>query len=225
MHLFFTPVLHRSGLLIAGAEITALVSVAAMLLSLVLGFLLMLARISHLRAVRWAASGYLDLFRNTPFIVQLFFFYFGLPEIGIHIDELSTGILALGLATATSTAEILRAGVESVDHGLVEAGQSFGLGAAQLFRTIILPIAMRMAIRPLGSVAVNLVLTTSVLSTITVNELMSGAENIASETFRPFETYVLVLVLYCILTFAVSGLVNAASVLWVRRSSEPAMAR
>lgn len=225
MQLFFTPVLQRLGALAAGAETTALVSLAAMALSLLLGFPLMLARISRRRAVRWAAAAYLDLFRNTPFVVQLFFFYFGLPEIGVHLDELPTGVLALSLATATSVAEILRAGVEGVEGGIVEAGRSFGLSGFQLFRTIVLPIALRMAIRPLTSVFVNMVLTTSVLSTITVNELMASAQNIASETFRPFETYLLVLVLYCVVTFSVSGVMNAASLLWIRRSSAAAMAR
>ena len=222
MHLFFTPILQRAGAMAAGAETTALISLAAMLLSLVLGFPLMLARISRRGALRRAAAAYLDVFRNTPFVVQLFFFYYGLPEIGVSLDELSTGILALGLAAATSTAEILRAAVEGVDPGVVEAGRSFALNDVQLFSHVILPIALRMAIRPLTSVFVNLVLTTSVLSAITVDELMSSAENIASETFRPFETYVLVLAFYCVVTFAVSGAMNAVSSRWIRKS---AMAR
>jgi len=225
VQLFFMPILQRASVLVAGAETTALISLAAMFFSLLLGFALMLARISRRRMVSRAAVAYLDLFRNTPFVIQLFFFYFGLPEIGVHIDELPTGVLALSLATATSVAEILRAGVEGVDHGIVEAGRSFGFSGLPLLRHIILPIALRMAIRPLTSVFVNLVLTTSVLSTITVNELMASAENIASETFRPFETYLSVLVLYCIITFSVSGAMNAMSLLWIRRSSASAMAR
>ena len=222
MHLFFTPVLQRAGALVAGTETTALVSLAAMALSILFGVPLMLARTSRTRPVRLAASVYLDVFRNTPFVVQLFFFYYGLPEVGVSLDELSTGILALGLATATNTAEILRAGVEGVDRGVIEAGRSLALTGGQLFRQIILPIALRMAIRPLTSVFVNLVLTTSILSTITVNELTANAENIASETFRPFETYVLVLLFYCAVTFAVSAAMNAVSLRWIRKS---AMAR
>ncbi len=222
MHLFFTPVLQRAGALVAGAETTAAISLAAMALSMLLGLPLMLARISSRRPLRWTASAYLDLFRNTPFVVQLFFFYYGLPEVGVTLDELSTGVLALGLATATNTAEILRAGVEGVDRGVIEAGRSLALNRVRMYRLVILPIALRMAIRPLTSVFVNLVLTTSVLSTITVNELMANAENIASETFRPFETYVVVLVFYCAVTFAVSAAMNAVSRRWIRKS---AMAR
>jgi len=222
LHLFFTPVLQRAGALVAGAETTAAISLAAMALSMLLGLPLMLARISSRRPLRWTASAYLDLFRNTPFVVQLFFFYYGLPEVGVTLDELSTGVLALGLATATNTAEILRAGVEGVDRGVIEAGRSLALNRVRMYRLVILPIALRMAIRPLTSVFVNLVLTTSVLSTITVNELMANAENIASETFRPFETYVVVLVFYCAVTFAVSAAMNAVSRRWIRKS---AMAR
>jgi len=133
VQLFFTPILQRASVLVAGAEMTALISLAAMFFSLLLGFALMLARISRRRMVSRAAVAYLDLFRNTPFVIQLFFFYFGLPEIGVHIDELPTGVLALSLATATSVAEILRAGVEGVDHGIVEAGRSFGFSGLPLF--------------------------------------------------------------------------------------------
>ena len=136
------------------------------------------------------------------------------------IDAFTTGVVALSLAAATSTAEVMRAGIDSVDHGVIEAARAYGLSRFQQYRHVILPIAFRFAVRPLGSVFVNLVLTTSVLSTITVNDLMSNAENLASETFRPFETYLVVLVLYWLATFAVSAMVNLASALWLRRSAE-----
>lgn len=220
MPLFFVPVFARVGALLDGLKTTVLVSLLAIALSLILGLALASARRSRLPPVRWLAVAYLDLFRNTPFIVQLFFFYFGLPEIGIYIDAVTTGIIALSLAAATSTAEVIRAGIESVDRGVIEAARAYGLSRFQQYRYVILPIALRFAIRPLGSVFVNLVLTTSVLSTITVNDLMSRAETVASETFRPFEVYLVVLVLYWLATFAVSGAVNLASHFWLRRSSE-----
>ena len=219
MKLFFLPVFQRFGTLLDGLSVTVLVAVLAIVASLIVGLALAFARRSSLRPVRWLAVAYIDVFRNTPFVVQLFFFYFGLPEIGILIDAVTTGIVALSLAAATSTAEVIRAGMESVDRGVVEAARAYGLSRWQQYRYVILPIAFRFAVRPLGSVFVNLVLTTSVLSTITVNDLMSNAENLASETFRPFETYLVVLVLYWLATFAVSLIVNLASALWLRRSS------
>jgi His/Glu/Gln/Arg/opine family amino acid ABC transporter permease subunit len=220
MKLFFTPVLLHWRELIPGFWTTLIIAVSSIALSLIGGLLLALARESTSRPVRWLAVGYIDVFRNTPFVVQLFFFYYGLPEIGVRIDALTTGIIALSLSTSTNTAEAIRAGVASVQAGILEAAPAFGLSRLQQLRTIVLPLAFRFAIRPLGSIFVNLVLTTSVVSTITVNDLMSNAENLASETFRPFEVYVVVLVFYCAITFAVSALVNIVSSLWLRRSSE-----
>jgi polar amino acid transport system permease protein/putative glutamine transport system permease protein len=225
LSLFFIPVFARLGALLDGLATTALVSLAAVALSLILGLALASARGSPARPVRWLAVAYLDLFRNTPFLVQLFFFYFGLPVVGILIDEITTGIVALSLAAATSTAEVIRAGIESVDRGAIEAARAYGLSRIQQYRHVILPLAFRFAIRPLGSVFVNLVLTTSVLSQISINDLMSRAENVASETFRPFEVYLVVLVLFWLATFAVSATVNLASHFWLRRSSERMPAR
>lgn len=220
MKLFFAPVFARLGELYPGFWTTVIIACSSIVLSMVGGLGLALLRESPLRPLRWLAVAYLDLFRNTPFVVQLFFFYYGLPEIGIYIDALTTGIVALAITTSTNTAEAIRAGIGSVPHGVLEAGQAYGLSRVQQYRHIILPLAFRFAIRPLGSIFVNLVLTTSVVSTITVDDLMSRAETLASETFRPFEVYLVVLVFYCAITFAVSELVNTASVLWLRRSSE-----
>ena len=220
MTLFFVPVFQRFGALLDGLSVTVVVAVLAIVLSLIAGLGLAFARRSAVTPVRWLAVAYIDVFRNTPFVVQLFFFYYGLPEIGIFIDALTTGVVALSLAAATSTAEVIRAGMDSVDRGVIEAARAYGLTRWQEYRYVILPIALRFAIRPLGSVFVNLVLTTSVLSTITINDLMSNAENLASETFRPFETYLVVLVLYWLATFAVSAIVNLISALWLRRSAQ-----
>ncbi|MBE7200971.1 MAG: amino acid ABC transporter permease [Parafilimonas terrae] len=220
MKLFFTPVLLHWRELVPGFWTTLIIAVSAIILSLIGGLLLALARESQGRPVRWLAVVYMDAFRNTPFVVQLFFFYYGLPELGIRIDALTTGIMALALTTSTNTAEAIRAGIGSIQAGILEAATAFGLSRLQVLRSVVLPLAFRFAIRPLGSIFVNLVLTTSVVSTITVDDLMSGAENLASETYRPFEVYILVLVFYCAITFAVSGLVNIVSILWLRRSSE-----
>ena len=220
MNLFFVPVFQRFGALLDGLAVTVIVAVLAIFLSLIAGLGLAFARRSAVTPVRWLAVAYIDVFRNTPFVVQLFFFYYGLPEIGIFIDALTTGVIALSLAAATSTAEVIRAGMDSVDRGVIEAARAYGLSRWQEYRYVILPIGFRFAIRPLGSVFVNLVLTTSVLSTITINDLMSNAENLASETFRPFETYLVVLVLYWLATFAVSAIVNLISALWLRRSAQ-----
>lgn len=220
MKLFFTPVLLHWSELVPGFWTTLTIAISAIILSLIGGLLLALARESRVQVIRWLSVAYMDVFRNTPFVVQLFFFYYGLPELGIRIDAVTTGIVALALTTSTNTAEAIRAGIASVNTGILEAAASSGLTRLQSLRTIILPLAFRFAVRPLGNIFVNLVLTTSVVSTITVDDLMSGAENLASATYRPFEVYIVVLVFYCAITFAVSGVVNLVSTVWLRRSSE-----
>lgn len=220
MRIDFSPVLSRLDYLLEGLAVTVLVAVAAIFLSFALGLLLAICRISRTRALRIFASVYIDVFRNTPFIVRLFFLYYGLPEIGIPTDPMPTGILALSLACAAGNAEIIRAGIETVSKGIVDAGRSFGMSGYQIYRYLILPNALRIAWRPLGNAFVNLVLTTSVLSTITVNDLAGNAANVSAETFKPFEVYLTVLVTYCAVTFTVSGIVNSIYALLFSRVAE-----
>jgi polar amino acid transport system permease protein len=208
VELHFQAVISRLDHLLAGLAVTLGVSVAVLVCSFVLAIGLALCRIAPQRGLRLFATIYIDIFRNTPFLVQLFFFYFGLPEIGIDTDPVLTGIIALSLATSTHNAEALRAGIESVDRGLVEASQALGMSAYGTFRFVILPIALRNALRPMGSVFINMVLTTSVLASITVNDLMGNAMTVSAETFRPFEVYLTLLVLYCLLTFTLSAALN-----------------
>lgn len=208
MELHFEAVYARLDFLLAGAAITLGVSLATLVISFVLGTGLALCRIAPQPILRAASALYLDLFRNTPFLVQLFFFYFGLPEIGLDADPILTGIVALSLATATHNAEVLRAGIAAVDRGLVEAAHALGMSAYRTFVSVVFPIALRYALRPLGSVFISMVLTTSVLSTITVNDLMGNAMTVSAETFRPFEVYLVLLLLYCVLTLSLSGGLN-----------------
>lgn len=217
MDLQFGALARHLPYLLEGLGVTVLVSVATCALSFALGLGVAMARVSRPRWLRGMGGAYIDVFRNTPFVVQLFFFYFGLPEVGILIGPIETGIVALSLSTAASNAEVIRAGIETIDRGVVEAARSFALSAAQVYRHVILPIALRVAWRPLGSVFVNMVLTTSVLSTITVNDLMGNANTVSSQTFRPFEVYLTVLVLYCLVTFTLSAAINVVQALYLER--------
>lgn len=219
MELHFQAVIARLDHLLAGLGITLGVSLATLACSFLLGIGLALCRIAPQKPLRLFATLYIDVFRNTPFLVQLFFFHYGLPEIGIDLDPVLTGVIALSLSTTTHNAEALRAGIESVERGVVEAAHALGLSGYRTFRFVILPIALRNALRPMGSVFINMVLTTSVLSSITVNDLMGNAMTVSAETFRPFEVYLTLLLLYCLLTFSLSGALN----LVFRRLDRPAM--
>jgi len=193
-----------AGFLAQGALLTAEVCVLAIVGSVILGMLVAIARTSQLSWVRWLAFAYVDLFRNIPFLVQLFFFYYGLPEIGMYIDAFTTGVVALSISGGAYASDAIRAGILAIDNGIIEAAEVSGLPRRVIFSRIVLPIALRTSVRPLGSVLINMILTSSILSTITLNELTGNARIVASETFRPFEIYVVLLVVYAALTYLVS---------------------
>jgi His/Glu/Gln/Arg/opine family amino acid ABC transporter permease subunit len=221
----FSSVWSRADYLLAGLQTTVLIAACAVALSFVLGIFLAICRVSSFKSLRIFAAVYVDVFRNTPFIVQLFFIYFGLPEIGIPTDPVITGIVALGLTGAAGNAEIIRSGIETVNKGIVDAARSFAFSTVQLYRHIVMPIALRVAWRPLGNAFVNLVLTTSIVSSITVNDLTGNASNISAETFKPFEVFLTVLLIYCAVTFAVSALVNLTYALFFEKTAEHPMMR
>lgn len=196
------------GFLAAGALLTLEACGLALVGSVVLGAAVAIARTSSSTTARRLAFVYVDLFRNIPFIVQLFFFYYGLPEIGIYIDAFTTGVIALSIAGGAYASDVIRAGILAIDNGVLEAAEVSGLSKRVIFTRIVLPIALRTAVRPLGSVLINLILTSSVLSTITLNELTGQAKIVASDTFRPFEVYTALLIVYAGLTYLVSIGIN-----------------
>lgn len=192
------------GDLAAGARLTALACALALAGALVLGIVAALMRTASSPALRRAAGVYVDVFRNVPFIVQLFFLFYGLPEVGVELGALATGVLALSLAGGAFASDAIRAGVLAIEPGVLEAAQVGGLPRLAIVRRIVLPIALRSAVRPLGAVFVNLILTSSILSAITVDELTGSARIVAADTFQPFEVYALLLLAYAALTWAVS---------------------
>ncbi|WP_428774564.1 amino acid ABC transporter permease [Vibrio sp.] len=193
---------------INGFAITASVSVVAIVGSFIVGLTVMFACVGSNPWLSRIGYGYINCFRNVPFIVQVFFIFYGLPELGIFIDPYTTGVIALSFAVGAYCADVLRASVLQVDKEIIEAAQSFGLKRSLIYRKIILPIALRNSIRPLGSIFINLILTTSILSTVTLNELTGAAKIIAAETFRPFEVYFFLLLFYCVLTYILSLLIS-----------------
>ena len=192
------------GDLALGARLTALACALALAGGLVLGIVAALMRTASAPLARRVAEVYVDVFRNIPFIVQLFFLFYGLPEIGVELSAFATGVLALSLAGGAFTSDVIRSGILAVEPGVLEAAQVSGLSRLAIYRRIVLPIALRTSVRPLGAVFVNLILTSSILSAITINELTGTAKIVASDTFQPFEVYLLLLVLYAAMTWLVS---------------------
>lgn len=192
------------GDLAAGARLTALACALALAGGLSLGIAVALMRTAAMPLARRAAGVYVDVFRNVPFIVQLFFLFYGLPEIGVELSAFGTGVLALSLAGGAFVSDVIRSGILAIEPGVLEAALVSGLSRFAIVRRIVLPIALRSAVRPLGSVFVNLVLTSSILSAITLNELTGSARIVASDTFQPFEVYALLLLVYAAITWLVS---------------------
>lgn len=182
--------------LLWGAWLTIQLSVVAMAIGLVIAIISALVRTAGPRPFQWAITVYVEVIRNTPFLVQIFIVYFGLPSIGIRMDPNMSAMVAMVLNVAAYVTEILRAGIESIPKGQIEAGTAVGLRPLQVFRYIVLKPAMRSVYPALTSQYVLLMLQSSVISTISAEELTAIANDVASRTFASFEVYIVVTGIY-----------------------------
>jgi polar amino acid transport system permease protein len=189
--------------LLDGAIFTVWLSAASMAISLVLAVLGALARTSGPRWLRGLVAAYVELIRNTPFLVQLIFF--GLPSVGVRLDANQGALIAMVLNGTAYTIEIVRAGIEAVGHGQIEAGRALGLHGLGVFRLIVLPQALRVVVAPLGSQFILLMLNSSIVSVIAADDLTAAAQDIAGRTFRSFEAYIVVTVIYFALSLVFQG--------------------
>ena len=179
-----------------GLRNTFLISMVSIFLALLMGILSCACRLSKWRLVRGVAIAYIEIIRSTPLLVQIYFFYFGLPTLGFRIPELQTGIIALMLNSGAYMAEIIRAGITSVSSGQIEAGISSGLGYLQRMRFIILPQALGVTIPPLLGQSIVLVKDSALLSLISVLELTRCGQVLTSERFMPTEAFLTVAFFY-----------------------------
>lgn len=189
-----------------GVWITLLLSACAMLGGLVIGVSCAAARVYGPGWLKRIVAAYVEVIRNTPLLVQLFLIFFGLPSFGIRLDGLTAAIIALVINLGAYTTEIVRAGFEAVPKAQVEAGHSLGLSGLQVFRYIVVFPALKAMFPALASQFVLLMLATSVVSQISVEDLFHAASIVQSRTFRDFEVYTVIGVLYLGLTFAFRGL-------------------
>jgi polar amino acid transport system permease protein len=158
------------------------------------------ARRSRIGWCRAVATGYVELIRNTPFIVQLFFVFFGLPSLGVHLNATAAAILAMTINVSAYGTEIVRAGLDAVAPSQREAGQALGLRGKVIFLRIILPQALRAVFPALASQLVITMLESAVVSQIAVRDLTYEADLIQSRTFLSFQTYALVTAIYLCLS-------------------------
>ena len=189
--------------------LTLELSALSMVLSLIVAVFGALARTGGPRPLRWLVAAYVEVIRNTPFLVQVFVIFFGLPALGIRLDTEVAAVIAMVLNGSAYTIEIVRAGIESIGHGQTEAARALGLHRLQAFRLIILPQALQAVLPPLGSQFILLMLNSSILSVISADELTSAAQDIQSRTFRSFEAYIVATAIYFALSMAFSGVFSA----------------
>ena len=170
------------------------------LLTWVFGLIVALAKLSRWRAFRWPAAFYIWFIRGTPTLIQIFIFYFGLPQIGVRLSPFAAGCLALGLNGGAYVAEIVRGGVLAIPKGQMESAMALGMSPLTAMGRIILPQAIRIIIPSLTNEAATTLKNTSLLSTITLVELTLHAQLIIAATFRPFDFYIIAAILYLLMT-------------------------
>jgi len=192
----------------AGFVTTFQVSVLALLLSLVMGTIVAVLKISPIKLIKGLATAYIEFIQNTPLLIQIFFFYFGLPALGIQLNPFISGTLGLAVYTSAYIAEAIRAGIQSISSGQVEAGRASGLTYIQTMRYIILPQAIKVVIPPLGNQFLNLVMGSAILGSISGKDLMYYGDIISSDTFVVFDVYIFVALFYLILTVPLSLLIS-----------------
>jgi putative glutamine transport system permease protein len=182
--------------------------------ALILGFVIALFRISPIAPLRWFGISYVEFFRNTPLLVQLFFLFFGLPALGIRLFQDTfvlifwLSVLGMSLYHGAYAAEVIRGGLLGVDKGQIEAARSLGLSYGQMLRSVQLPQAVRAVIPPLGNIGIALVKNTSLAATIGVFELVQTAQVVESRTFRAAEAFTAAGMLYLLLTLPLAAVVN-----------------
>jgi polar amino acid transport system permease protein len=202
----FAPVFANMDHLLVGAWLTVRLSLIAMLLGLAVGVICAFAKTSGSRPLRWLIKLYVELIRNTPFLAQIYFIYFALPELGLRMSANTAALVALVVNVGAFATEIIRAGIESISKGQVEAGTALGLRRIQIFRLIVLKPALRTIYPALTSQFIYLMLSTSVVSVISATDLAAAGNDIQQRTFRAFEVYLVITSIYFVLSLGFSGL-------------------
>lgn len=186
--------------LLHGVWLTIKMTALAIVLGFLFGVLCAVARTGQIAILRRIIAIYVEVIRNTPLLVQTFWLFFGLAGLGFKLTAFTAAVIALTFNVGAYTSEIIRAGIESIKKGQIEAGESLGLSRFRMLLDIVLPPAIERVLPALTSQFVLLMLATSVMSQISAEELMAAASRTQSETFRGFEIYIVVAVIYLVLS-------------------------
>jgi polar amino acid transport system permease protein len=187
-------------ILLEGLRLTIVVTIGSLALSTVLGLVWALMRVSGVKVLVLVAKTVVNVIRGIPILVQLFYIYFVLPELGIMLTALQASIIGLGIAYSAYQSENFRAGIEAIDHGQIEAAQSLGMGWGLTMRRVILPQAVRIMLPPYGNTMVMMLKDSSQASTITVADLTLKGQMLAASTFKNSTVFTLVAALYLVMS-------------------------
>ena len=205
---FFQQLLELGGPLLLGAGTTIGITLASLVVAIVLGLALALIRIMGVGPLNWIINTYVEVFRNTPVLAQIFIIYFSLPYLGINIDPFPAAVIGLGLNGGAILSEVFRAGLNAIHHGQREAALAVGMTPWMNLRHIILPQTWRITLPPLGNYAIALLKDTAVVSAIAAPEIMFWARNLVTSTFETTFVYILAALLYFCLSFPLARLVE-----------------
>ena len=208
MHFNFDLVVNSFPLLLVGAGVTIKITALSVALGVIIGLFVGIARISRFKILRVLSAIYVDFFRGTPLLVQIFLVYFALPVItGQRVDPFVAAIGSCGINSGAYVAEIFRAGIQSIDKGQMEAGRSLGMTWVQTMRYIIVPQAFKRVIPPLGNEFIALLKDSSLVSVIGFEELTRRGQIIIAKTYGSLEIWISVAVIYLAMTLTISRFV------------------
>lgn len=200
----FSQVTRYLPLFFQGLWLSLVISLAGMAAGSLFGVVLALGKNARRKSFRNLSAVYIECFRNTPLLVQMYLLYFGLGQFGFHLSPLVAAILAILLNNAAYTAVIFRTGMDAVDKGQTEAGKALGMKDGQIFRYVVFPQAFKIVVPPLTNQFISIFLFSSVASTISLPELTYQATYIESISMRTFETFLMATGLYLLVTTVIS---------------------
>ena len=199
MHFSFHVIFHNLPYLISAAKWTIAISAVGMMIGMVLGVLVCVARISDHGWLRRVAGIYISFFRGVPLLVQLLMFYYMLPYVGLNLPAMVAAFGSMGMCSAAYVAEILRGSLQAIPRGQAEAAEALGIAPLALWRRILIPQALRIGLPSLVNELILLVKVSSLASVVGIGELTRVAQNITGQTFRPLEIYLAAAAIYLVI--------------------------
>ncbi|MFL0269480.1 amino acid ABC transporter permease [Candidatus Clostridium radicumherbarum] len=194
-----------------GAKFTIVLAIFTVIFGVILGVILALMRISNNKILNFIGAAYVEFIRGTPVLVQVYIIYYALPSLlGINLPDMAAGVLALSINSGAYVAEIIRAGIQAVDKGQLEAARSLGMKYGTAMRYIIVPQAIKNILPALGNEFITVIKESSIVSVIGIHELMYNADTVRGNTFRAFEPLIIAAIMYFVLTYTLSKLMGMA---------------